>query len=92
MKSFKEYIAENNIAADYVAPKDSDKEATEYEPRSKGEKAFKDAHKIEKKDHPVATDDQFTGGIKGKTGEHGMPSSGNGEKKVVKQGNSPKEA
>jgi hypothetical protein len=94
MKSFKEYVAEGTgaNAADLVPSKDNDKEATEYEPRSKGEKEFKDAHKIEKHAHPVAGDNQFNGSIKGQTGEHGTPSSNNGEKKIVKQGNSPKEA
>jgi hypothetical protein len=60
IKSFKQYIEEAN-ADDYVAPKDSEKEATEYEPRSKGEKGFKDQHKVEKKKHPVAGDHQFNG-------------------------------
>lgn len=51
------------IADDYKAPKDSDKEATDLEPRGKGEKKFADDHKKKKevKDHPVATDAQFKG-------------------------------
>lgn len=63
MKTFKEYIAESGApAADFKAPADSDKEATEYEPRSKGEKEFADKHKgKEDKKHPVAGDHQFDG-------------------------------
>jgi hypothetical protein len=63
IKSFKEYVVEGTgaAAAELTPKKDSDKEATEYEPRSKGEKKFKDDHKVSKKDHPVATDAQFKG-------------------------------
>lgn len=63
IKSFKDFVAEGTGAAanELVAKKDDDKEATEYKPRSKGEEDFKDAHKVEKKDHPVAGDHQFNG-------------------------------
>lgn len=53
-------IAEN-VAADFKAPADSDEEATEYKPRSKGEEKFKAAHKIQSTKHPVAGDHQFDG-------------------------------
>lgn len=52
---------ENNIAADYVAPKDSDEEATTYKPRSKGEEDFKSMHTMKHTKHPVAGDHQFDG-------------------------------
>jgi hypothetical protein len=94
MKTFKEYVAEGTgAAADELEPnKQKNDETKSLEPRSSGEKKFKDDHKIVKHNHPVAGDNQFDGGIKGKTGEHGMPSSSNGEKSVVKQGTSPKGA
>ena len=58
MKKFKDLI-ENNMAADYIAPADDEKEATTYKARSKGEQDFIDAHVTAKKDHPVAQDNQF---------------------------------
>lgn len=63
MKTFKEYVTEGTgaAAAELVAKKDNDKEATEYEPRAMGEKEFKDAHKIQATKHPVAGDHQFDG-------------------------------
>jgi hypothetical protein len=64
IKSFKEFVAEGTGAsADELVPeKDSDKEATDYEPRSKGEKEFADKIKSDKKEkHPVAGDHVFTG-------------------------------
>ena len=60
IKSFKDFVSEA-IAADYKAPKDSDAEAKDYKPRSKGEEDFKNAHKVEKTKHPVAGDHQFDG-------------------------------
>lgn len=44
---------EEASAKDYVEDEDSDEEATDYEPRSKGEKKFKDKHKISKKEYPA---------------------------------------
>lgn len=64
IKRFRTFVAEAD-AKDYVAPKDSDKEATEYEPRSKGEKEFADKQKSKKKEkHPEANDNQFDGSRK----------------------------
>ena len=74
------------IAKDYVAPEDDDKESTHAKYRAKGEQDFADSHKIEKKKHPVAPDDQFTGNTK-YAGKHDKP-EGDGEKKVIKQGSS----
>ena len=60
MKRFKKFLEEEEIeideasAADLVGDDDSDEEATEYEPRSKGEKKFKDKHKVDTKEHPTA--------------------------------------
>ena len=52
------------IANDYISQKDDDDEVKDIKPRSKGEKEFKDKHKVDKKNHPVADDDQFSGGTK----------------------------
>jgi hypothetical protein len=62
MKTFKKFFEAS--AGDYVAPKDDDDEAKDIKPRSKGEKKFKDDHKVEKKKHPVASDVAHTGDIK----------------------------
>jgi hypothetical protein len=51
MKTFKKFFEAS--AADYVAPKDDDDEAKDIKPRSKGEKKFKDDHKIDKKKYPA---------------------------------------
>ena len=51
MKTFKKFFEAD--AADYVVPKDDDDEAKDIKPRSKGEKKFKDDHKIEKKKYPA---------------------------------------
>ncbi len=66
IKSFKEFVAEGTgaNADDLVGEKDSDKEATEYKPRAKGEEEFKNMHKVDKKKHPVAGDHQFDGSRK----------------------------
>ena len=62
MKTFKKFFEAD--AADYVAPKDDDDEAKDIKPRSKGEKKFKDDHKVEKKKHPTADDSVHMGDIK----------------------------
>jgi len=72
-----EYINEAD-ADDYKAPKDSDEEATEYKPRSKGEQEFKDMHKGGKKDHPASEEGQHTSNKK-QSSHLGAP----GEKSVV---------
>ena len=68
MKKFNS-LFEKNSAADLKPKKDDDKETTDMKPRSKGEEDFKDGHKIDKKDHPVAGEDQFKGGTSHE-GEH----------------------
>lgn len=84
MKRLKE-ILEKNSADDYVAPKDSDKEATDYEPRSKKEKELKNKLTSGSKDkkHPVATKNQFKGGTSKTTPNENKSA---GEKSVVKGG------
>ena len=51
MKKFSE-----EFAADFKQKKDTDSEVSDAEVRSKGEKEFKDKHKVDKKDHPTAGD------------------------------------
>ena len=77
--------ANMGTAQDYIAPKDSDDEATKAKYRAKGEQAFADSPTVNKKKHPVADDDQFDGNTK-HAGKHDKP-EGSGEK-VVKQGSS----
>lgn len=63
MKTYKQFF-ETADAKDYVVPKDDDEEKKKLKPRSKGEKKFKDDHKIDKKKHPTADDSVHTGDIK----------------------------
>mgnify|MGYP003115868898 CR=1 FL=1 len=73
-------------AADLTPNDEQDKERQDKgAPRAKGEKKFKDAHKGEVINHPVAADHQHTGGSKF-GGEH-EKAEGGGEKNV-KQGSS----
>lgn len=60
IKSFKDYFEEQAPAADYVPKKDED-ETKELKPRVKGEKEFKDMHKVATSKHPVAGDHMFNG-------------------------------
>ena len=73
-------------AAD-LKPKDEqdDERKDKGEPRAKGEKKFKDAHKGEVINHPVAHDHQHTGGSKF-GGEHEKHEGQN--EPVIKQGSS----
>ena len=75
-------------SADYDAPDDDDKESTGSKYRAKGEQEFADSHKRVVKKHPVAPDDQFTGGTKPGDDHDLKPLEGKGEKKVIKQGSS----
>ena len=85
MKRFKKFLEEEEIeideasAADLVGDDDSDEEATEYEPRSKGEKKFNDKHKVDTKEHPTADPSVHKGSTKKTTPE----GTKKGEKKVV---------
>lgn len=87
IKSFKEFVLEGTgtTAASNLTPNPQEDESKELKPRSKGEQKFKDDHKVEKTDHPVAGDNQFNGTVDGKLGTHGNTG---GEKAVVKQGSS----
>ena len=84
MKKFKE-LYENSPAADYsvMNKQDDDDEATTYKPRSKGEEDFAGKHTKDTKNHPVAPEDQFKGGIK-HSGKHKGYEGAPGEKNVVK--------
>ena len=62
MKTYKQFFEAD--AQDYIVPKDDDDEAKDIKPRSKGEKKFKDDHKVDKKKHPTADDSVHTGDIK----------------------------
>lgn len=72
MKKFKN-LFEEAPAADYKRKVDDEEEVKNYKPRSDDEQKFVDMHKVEKKKHPVAPDEQHTGdrpkGKKGSTGE-----------------------
>lgn len=59
IKSFKQFS--EALAADLKPNKQTDDETKSLEPQAKGEKKFKDDHKVDKKDHSVATDAQFKG-------------------------------
>jgi hypothetical protein len=90
IKKFSQYIAEGGQpSADFVAPKDDDKEVKGYKPRAKGEQEFADKHSaIDKHDYPVDVDGQFTGNIKGDAEGHtGGKKHAEGEK-ATKQGSS----
>ena len=68
MKTYKQFF-ETADAKDYVVKDDDEDEKKELKPRSKGEKKFKDAHKVDKKKHPTADDSVHTGDIKKKVKE-----------------------
>lgn len=78
----------SNSAKDLVPKKDSDKEVTEFEPRSSGEKKFRDSHTVSKTNHPVATDTQHKGSTD-HGGEHkgydGVPGERNADMKTFDQ-------
>lgn len=89
MKTFKEVISEAR-PQDYVPLQyqDDDEETTTYKPRAKGERQFKDAHVVAKKEHPVAADNQFNG-TTDHSGEHsGHDPKTSGEMEFPKQGSS----
>ena len=73
MKKFNQ-LFEEAPAADYKRKVDDEEEVKNYKPRSDDEQKFVDMHKVEKKKHPVAPDEQHTGdrpkGKKGSTGEN----------------------
>ena len=84
IKKFSKFINEGtgtSVAANFVAPKDSDEEVTKYKPRSKGEEDFANAHKVEVHDYPVDVEGQFKGTVSGAR----QPNNG---EKVTQQGSS----
>ena len=90
MKKFRQlFEAPGAPASDNKTEKDDDQEVKGYKPRSKGEEDFAKAHTVDKKDHPVADDAQFSGGDKkGNPEEHkGGKKHASGED-VVMQGSS----
>ena len=60
IKSFKDFVAEQAPAQDYVKPKEGD-ETKELKPRVKGVQEFKNMHKVEVTKHPVAPEHMFNG-------------------------------
>ena len=94
MKRFKKFLDEEDLALyemdanDLVGDDEPDEAATEYEPRSKGEKKFKDKHKVATKEHPTADPSVHKGSTKKDTSKDGKKE---GEKSVVSAGTSVKE-
>lgn len=89
MKTFKQIIKEAR-PQDFVVPKDDDSEAMSLTPRSKGEKNFADKHLIQKKDHPVAANNQFQSTESDDESDHkgGQGAHNAGETDSPKQGSS----
>jgi hypothetical protein len=85
VKKFSTYIAEGGQpSADFVAPKDSDKEVKGYQPRAKGEQDFANQHMVQKTDYYAVPgqDHIFNGSVKE------APHQPNNGEKVTKQGTS----
>ena len=79
LQKFSRYIEEAD-AKDYVAPKDDDKEATEYKPRSKGEEKFAKDHKVSKSDaEPKGQEHIFKGSLKAVSEDIDCPICNDGE-------------
>lgn len=76
MKKFKN-LFEQSPAADYKVKKDEDAEVKDIKPRSSDEEKFKNMHKVEKKEHPVAPSEVHTGDRpKGKKSDAGQDHTG----------------
>jgi hypothetical protein len=84
MKKFRDILKEAR-PQDYKVKPDDDEEVIGQKPRSKEEEDFRDDHEVEKKDHPVADDNQFTSS--NKPDDHKGHKKGKGEE-AVKQGTS----
>lgn len=85
IKKFSTYIAEGGQpSADFVAPKDSDKEVKGYQPRAKGEQDFANQHMVQKTDYYAVPgqDHVFNGSVKE------TPHNPNNGEKVTQQGSS----
>jgi len=74
-------------ASDYIAPEDKDPE-TALKPKAKKEKMFADLHKIVKKAHPVAKENQFTSDLTTNHPHTGGQESEGGERNPIMQGSS----
>ena len=82
----KRSIQEKRSEADDPYSKDpQEDESKELKPRAKGERDFKDAHKVDKKAHVVASDDVFTGSTKPGGPHKGHEKAG---EPITKQGSS----
>lgn len=82
----KRSIQEKRSEADDPYSKDpQEDESKELKPRAKGERDFKDAHKVDKKAHVVASDDVFTGSTKPVGPHKGHEKAG---EPITKQGSS----
>lgn len=98
MKSFKQLVEAPKdpkprpgigMTVNQVDIEPDDEEATKYKPRSRKEQEFAAKHTIQKVNHPVAPDSQFTGDIEGDPMAHtGGKKQANGETAVIKQGSS----
>lgn len=89
MKKFKDlFEGSGSPAGDFEREKDDEKEVKGYKPRSKGEEDFANAHTVDAKAHPVATDAQHKGhDKKGNPDEHvGGKKHAGGETAPIKQG------
>ena len=78
MKTFKQLFETGNAAADFKVKKDDDDEGTGEKSSADDEENFKKKHKVDKKKHPVAGDNQFNGTTKKDEGK------ADGEKKPLK--------
>ena len=80
MKTFKQLFETGNAAADFKVNKDDDDEGTGEKSSADDEENFKKKHKVDKKKHPVAGDNQFNGTTKKDKTEN----KADGEKKPLK--------
>ena len=78
MKTFKQLFETGNAAADFKVKKDDDDEGKGDKSSADDEENFKKKHKVDKKKHPVAGDNQFNGTTKKDEGK------ADGEKKPLK--------
>ncbi len=80
MKTFKQLFEAGNSAADFKVKKDDEDEGTGEKSSADDEENFKKKHKVDKKKHPVAGDNQFNGTTKKDKTEN----KADGEKKPLK--------
>jgi hypothetical protein len=80
MKTFNQLFETGNSAADFKVKKDDDDEGTGEKSSADDEENFKKLHKVDKKKHPVAGDNQFNGTTK----KDKSKENADGEKKPLK--------